>query len=133
MQEISDAVVSGATLLRPAFQSLLHLALRHGMDVVLAESVDRFSRDQEDIAGFFKHLSIVGVQLVSASEGDIGHLRVGPKRTMNALCLNDLAERSHRGTVKFAKTQSTHPQGIAISSDLKPNILGIDLGCLLAT
>ena len=33
------------------------------VDIVVAESLDRFSRDQEDTAGFFKRL----VSLVSAS------------------------------------------------------------------
>ena len=96
-QEFTDAAISGATLLRPGFQGLLHLALRRGVDVVLAESLDRFSRDQEDIAGFFKRLSFVGVQLVTVSEGDIGHLHVGLKGTMNALYLKDLAEKTRRG------------------------------------
>ena len=97
MQEFSDAAVSGATHLRPAFQSPLHLALRHGVDVVFGESMDRFSRDQEDVAGFFKRLSFVGVQLVTVSEGDIGRLHMGRKGTMNALYLNDLAEKTHLG------------------------------------
>jgi site-specific DNA recombinase len=96
-QEFSDAAMSGATLLRPGYQGLLHLALRGGVDVVLAESLDRFSRDQEDIAGLFKRLSFVGVQLVTVSEGYIGHLHVGLKGTMNALFLKDLADKTRRG------------------------------------
>ena len=39
-----------------------------------------------------------------------------------------LAAWLHQGIVKLAKTRSTHPQDIAISSDLEHNILGIDLG-----
>ena len=38
-----------------------------------------------------------------------------------------------RGTVKLTKTRSNPLQGIAISSELEHNILGIDLGCLPAT
>jgi site-specific DNA recombinase len=67
------------------------------VDIVLAESLDRFSRDQEDIAGLFKRLTFVGVQLVTLSEGEIGHLHVGLKGTMNALYLKDLAEKTRRG------------------------------------
>jgi DNA invertase Pin-like site-specific DNA recombinase len=56
-KEYSDAAVSGATLLRSGFQAMMASALRKEVDVVLAESLDRFSRDQEDTAGLFKRLS----------------------------------------------------------------------------
>jgi DNA invertase Pin-like site-specific DNA recombinase len=55
-QEYSDHAVSGATLLRSGFQALMRDALNGRFDVVLAESLDRFSRDQEDTAGLFKRL-----------------------------------------------------------------------------
>jgi site-specific DNA recombinase len=38
-----------------------------------------------------------GVKIVTVSEGDIGHLRVGLKGAMNALYLHDLAARTRRG------------------------------------
>ena len=72
-------------------------ALRHEFDVVLAESLDRFSRDQEDTAGLFKRLTFVGVRIVTLADGDITHLHSGFKGTMNALFLKDLAEKTHRG------------------------------------
>jgi site-specific DNA recombinase len=85
----TDAAVSGASLLRPGFQAL--------MRAVVAESLDRFSRDQEDTAGLFKRLTFAGVRIVTVSEGDIGHLHVGLKGTMNALYLHELAEKTRRG------------------------------------
>lgn len=63
--EYSDHAVSGATLLRPGFQALMRDALQRRVDVVLAESLDRFSRDQEDAAGLFKRLTFVGVRIVT--------------------------------------------------------------------
>ena len=46
----TDRALSGASALRPAYQSLFEDA-RHGQfDVVVAEALDRLSRDQEDIA-----------------------------------------------------------------------------------
>src|SRR5713226_5968198 len=96
-REYSDRAVSGATLLRPGFQALMREALRNEFDIVLAESLDRFSRDQEDTAGLFKRLTFAGVRIVTVSEGDIGHLHVGLKGTMNALYLHDLAEATRRG------------------------------------
>jgi site-specific DNA recombinase len=95
--EYSDHAVSGATLLRPGFQALMRDALNRRFDVVLAESLDRFSRDQEDTAGLFKRLTFAGVNIVTLTEGDITHLHIGFKGTMNALFLKDLAEKTHRG------------------------------------
>ncbi len=96
-REYSDHAVSGATLLRPGFQALMRTALRKEYDVVLAEALDRFSRDQEDTAGLFKRLTFAGVRIVTLAEGEIGHLHVGFKGTMNALFLADLAEKTRRG------------------------------------
>lgn len=97
VQEFTDHAISGATLLRAGFQALMRDALNRRFDVVLAESLDRFSRDQEDTAGLFKRLTFAGVNIVTLAEGDITHLHIGFKGTMNALFLKDLAEKTHRG------------------------------------
>ena len=68
----SDHAVSGATLLRPGFQSLMRDALNRRFDFVLAESLDRFGRDQEDTAGLFKRLTFAGV--CTARFGSISYL-----------------------------------------------------------
>jgi site-specific DNA recombinase len=96
-QEFTDHAVSGATLLRAGFQALMRDALDGRFDVVLAEALDRFSRDQEDTAGLFKRLTFAGVNIVTLAEGDITHLHVGLKGTMNALFLKDLADKTRRG------------------------------------
>jgi site-specific DNA recombinase len=95
--EYEDAAVSGASLMRPGFQAMMRAALAGTFDVVLAESLDRFSRDQEDTAGLFKRLTFAGVRVVTVSEGDIGYLHIGLKGTMNAMYLHDLAEKTRRG------------------------------------
>jgi DNA invertase Pin-like site-specific DNA recombinase len=89
--------VSGATLLRAGFQALMRDALNRRFDIVLPESLDRFGRDQEDMAGLFKRLTFAAVNIVTIAEGDITHLHIGFKGTMNALFLKDLAEKTHRG------------------------------------
>jgi hypothetical protein len=48
--EYTDAAISGATLMRAGIQSLMRDAAAAKLDLVLAEALDRFSRDQEDIA-----------------------------------------------------------------------------------
>ena len=42
--EFQDAALSGASLMRPGFQALMRESLSGSFDIVLAESLDRFSR-----------------------------------------------------------------------------------------
>jgi site-specific DNA recombinase len=93
----TDRAISGASLLRPGIQELIQDATRGRFAVVLAEAMDRLSRDQEDIAGLFKRMAFAGVRIVTLSEGDVTHLHVGLKGTMNALFLKDLADKTRRG------------------------------------
>jgi site-specific DNA recombinase len=93
----SDRAISGASALRPAYQSLLEDARRGQFDIVVAEALDRLSRDQEDVAGLYKRLSFAGVRLFTVAEGEISELHVGLKGTMNALFLKDLAAKTRRG------------------------------------
>lgn len=95
--EYSDAASSGASLMRAGVQALLRLALAGDCDVVLAESLDRFSRDQEDTAGIHKRLQYADVRMVTIAEGDITRLHVGFKGTMNALYLDENRAKTHRG------------------------------------
>ena len=93
-----DAAISGASMiLRPGIQALLRDAQRGEFEIVLAEGLDRVSRDQADVATLFKHVRFAGVQIVTLSEGEITELHVGLKGTMNALFLKDLAAKTHRG------------------------------------
>ena len=89
--------VSGASLIRPGVQALMQDAQASRFDLVLAESLDRISRDQEDIAGVYKRLTFAGVRMVTLSEGDISELHIGLKGTMGALYLKDLADKTRRG------------------------------------
>jgi len=93
----SDRSISGASLIRPGIQALMADAQAHRFDIVLAESLDRISRDQEDIAGVYKRLTFAGVRMVTLSEGDISELHIGLKGTMGALYLKDLADKTRRG------------------------------------
>ena len=93
----SDAAISGANILRPGLQAAMAAAREGGLDIILAEALDRISRDQEDVAGIYKRLTFSGVILVTLSEGEISPLHVGLKGTMNALFLKDLADKTRRG------------------------------------
>ncbi|WP_408021690.1 recombinase family protein [Siccirubricoccus phaeus] len=94
----TDYAISGSSLLlRPGIQALVQDALAGKVDIVLAESLDRFSRDQEDIAGVFKRTKFAGVMMFTLSEGEITELHIGLKGTMSALYLKDLADKTRRG------------------------------------
>jgi len=93
----TDPAVSGASTFRPGYQKLLLDASAGALDVLVAESLDRLSRDLADVATLYKHLSFSGVPLWTVAEGQINELHVGLKGTMNALYLKDLAEKTHRG------------------------------------
>src|SRR3546814_669897 len=92
------ASIAGASMiLRPGSQRLLADAQAGKFDSVLAEALDRVSRDQADVATLYKHLQFARVPLITLAEGEISELHVGLKGTMNALFLKDLAKKTHRG------------------------------------
>ena len=74
-------------ILRPGIQALLEDARRGAFEIVVAEALDRVSRDQADVAVLYKHLKFSGVMIVTLAEGEVSELHVGLKGTMNALFL----------------------------------------------
>ncbi len=97
VKRFTDAGLSGASLMRPGIQDLIADALAGKFDIVLAEALDRISRDQEDIAGIYKRMQFADVDIVTLSEGPISSLHIGLKGTMNAMFLKDLADKTRRG------------------------------------
>ena len=97
VEVFADEAMSGATHLRPDFQRMQQLAMRGGFEVLVAEALDRMSRDQEHIAGLHKRLNYLGVQIHTKAEGRISEIHIGLGGTMSALFLRQLAEKTHRG------------------------------------
>jgi site-specific DNA recombinase len=124
VEEYSDHAVSGASLLRSGIQALITDATRGRFQFVLAEAMDRLSRDQEDIAGLFKRMAYSDVKIVTLSEGEVTHLHVGLKGTMNALFLKDLADktrRGQRGRVEQGKSGGGNSYGYDVIKKLDVN------------
>lgn len=92
-----DRSISGASLIRPGIQALMADAQESRFDIVLSESLDRISRDQENIAGIYKRFTFADVRIVTLSEGGISELHICLKGTMRALYLKDLADKTRRG------------------------------------
>ena len=63
VETYTDHATSGATILRPGYQALIAALRGGGIDVVLAESLDRFSRDLEHIAAFYKQCTFHKVRI----------------------------------------------------------------------
>ena len=92
-----DYALSGATRDRPGLNALLSRISE--FDVVLAEALDRISRDQEDVAAIWKRIAFGGCRLVTVSEGEIGELQIGFTGTMSAVFLKNLGDKTRRGQV----------------------------------
>jgi len=112
-KEYSDSGISGASLIRPGIQKLLQDAQAGRFGIVVTESLDRLSRDQEDIAHIFKRIGFAGGRIVTLSEGEINELHIGLKGTMGALYLKDLADKN-------AGSMRKRRQSSAVSSRSTP-------------
>ena len=113
----SDSAISGTTENRPGLQAVMALVKAGGVDVVIAEALDRISRDQEHIAGIFKQISFNRAKIQTISEGEVSELHIGLKGTMNALFLKDLAEKIRRGQ-KGRAIAKRSPGGLSYGYDV---------------
>ena len=97
--EFTDAAVSGASLHnRPGLLALTNAAETGRFDAVLAESLDRLSRDLGDIAGLHKRLAYRDVKLLTVADGgEVPRLMVGIKGAISEFYLADLAAKTKRG------------------------------------
>jgi DNA invertase Pin-like site-specific DNA recombinase len=124
VEEYSDHATSGASMLRPGVQALMSDATRGRFDLILTESLDRLSRDQEDIAGLYKRMRFAGVKIVTLSEGEVGELHIGLKGTMGALYLRDLADKTRRGLrgrIEEGKSGGGLSYGYTVTRSLGPD------------
>lgn len=121
----SDAALTGADARhRPALQRLMSDARAGRFDLVIAEALDRVSRDQEDTAAIFKRLSFAGVKLVTLAEGDVGELHVAFRGAMNSLFLRDLGAKVRRGQ-RGRVAAGSNPGGICYGYRPAP-VVGAD-------
>ena len=97
VDEFSDAAMSGSSNHRPGYRTLLDQLRSKRFNIVLTESLDRISRDQEDVAHFFKNARHHEVAIHTLDHGKISAMHIGFAGTMNALFLEGLTEKTHRG------------------------------------
>ncbi|WP_169712135.1 recombinase family protein [Paracoccus contaminans] len=77
MQTYTGRAALGASLLRSSIQQLLADAGAGPFDVVVAEALDRLSRNQADVASLHQQLAFHGVTIETLSEGPINELHIG--------------------------------------------------------
>ena len=97
--EQADPAVSGTIRDRPGLQAAINAIDSGAAAILLAESLDRISRDQEDLAGIFKRIRFAGARIVTLSEGEVGAMHIKLGGTMSALFLEQLADKVRRGHV----------------------------------
>ena len=97
IHRFSDEAISGAVQNRPGYQKLRTAIVNGDVDIVMAEALDRLSRDQEETANLFKLCLFHEVRIHTISEGLVSELHVGLSSTINAVFLRQLAEKTHRG------------------------------------
>ena len=98
VDRFADSAVSGTvSRARPEFQRLSEGLTTGGFDIVLAESLDRISRDAEHIAGFYKSARFHGVEIHTAGRGKVDAMTLGLSSMFAAIFLEELATKTRRG------------------------------------
>ena len=124
VEVFTDEALSGASLLRPGYQQMQQAATAGQFDVLVAEALDRLSRDQEHIAGLHKRMRFLGIDIVTKFEDEISEMHVGLGGTMSALFLRNLADKTHRGLegrVKAGKSAGGISYGYRVNRQVLPD------------
>jgi DNA invertase Pin-like site-specific DNA recombinase len=102
--QYADRAKTGATLFdRDGLMSLMLDAKAGEFSAVIVESLDRISRDQEDLAAVFKRLAFVGVEIRTLNEGVATDVHVGLRGLVGSLFLKDLGQKVRRGYIGRVK------------------------------
>jgi site-specific DNA recombinase len=124
-----DRAISGAsTLNRLGWQRLMRDARAGKFAVVVAEALDRISRDQEDLAGIHKRLKFSGIDIRTAQDGIAGEIHIGVKGLLGSLYLKDLAQKTRRGQAGVVR-DGRHNGGRSFGYQPvlgRPGVLAID-------
>ena len=93
----TDEAISGKTDQRPGFERLRSKVVAGHFDVVVTESLDRLSRDQEHLNGFHKRLKYQGGEIVTADSANNDETQIALRGIIGSMFLKDLGAKTHRG------------------------------------
>lgn len=82
---------------RDGLMAMMDAARDLEFDVLVVEALDRLSRDQEDLAGIYKRLTHIGVEISAVHDGKADIVQIGIRGLVGALYLQDLAHKVRRG------------------------------------
>ncbi|WP_189486070.1 recombinase family protein, partial [Asticcacaulis endophyticus] len=98
LRTYADAAQSGASMInRDGLQDLMADAKHQLFSVVLVESLDRLSRDMEDLAGIHKRLTFAGIKIIALHEGEANSLTVGLRGIIGQMFREDNVHKTKRG------------------------------------
>ena len=94
----TDPEASGATMIeREGLQRLIQHSEEGRFDTVLAEALDRISRNQAHVAGIWQSLRWQHVDVVTLFEGMIEEVHIGLSGAFAAVYRRNIAEKTRRG------------------------------------
>jgi site-specific DNA recombinase len=98
VETYDDRAASGASVFnRDGVQRLLAATRAGVFDVVIAESMSRVGRDQEDRAAIRKRLRFAGVTIMTPADGVVTDLTDGIRAVIDSQYLDDLKHATRRG------------------------------------
>jgi site-specific DNA recombinase len=107
----ADRARSGSsTINRDGWQQLMRDAEARAFDVVLAEDVDRISRDEADYHPARKRLAFLGIKIHTVHGGELSQIEGSMRAMMGAMFLENLAHKTRRGLAGVV-AQGRYPGG----------------------
>ncbi len=118
-----DRAISGAsTMNRPGFRDMMRAAEQRGFDVLIAEDIDRISRDQSDYHAARKRLDFLDIAIHTAT-GKITKMDGALRALMGEMFLENLALHTRRGLEGVIR-DGRHAGGRAYGYRAKPGCAG---------
>ncbi|KID07493.1 recombinase family protein, partial [Leisingera sp. ANG1] len=120
----TDHALSGKNTLRPGYQRLIQAAECGQIDIIVAESQNRLSRDMADSATLLKRMSFFGVKIHTASENELDDMKVGVSGLVSTMFLKDLAQKTRRGLegrVSKGKSAGGISYGYRVKREILPD------------
>jgi DNA invertase Pin-like site-specific DNA recombinase len=104
VKRYADHAISGASIHgRTDYQRMVADAEQGLFDKILAEDIDRFSRNQADGARLYERMQFLGVPIWTVADGETNEMHWGLKGTMSALFLKNHALKVRRGQAGRAR------------------------------
>ncbi len=100
----TDAALSGASMAqREGLKALLEAVRGRRVSAIVAEAIDRLSRDQADLHLIRRAAAANGVKLYTIADGEVDAMKAGLQGIMAEAFLVNLAQKTRRGMIGVAR------------------------------